>query len=649
MPDKYWLNQDVIESTAARRFYIGGLTKEDAVSLNLRDEIVTYFHATLSDTAEAADVILTIAASPETGFEIRQEGGKTSITATNNDDLLHGFYYEIMHRYIGDLPEHVINVPSQAVRMLNHWDNFDGTIERGYSGRSIFYEADHFRGDVARIEAYARMLASVGLNAISLNNVNVKEKETFFITGAGLQHVRNIAAIFTRFGIKTFLSVNFAAPLRFEACDTADPLDKNVQAWWADRAKEIYDVIPDFGGFLVKADSEGQPGPFYYGRDHPDGANMLAKALAPFGGIVIWRAFVYNSEQDWRDRSIDRAKAAYDHFMPLDGKFADNVILQIKFGPIDFQPREPVQPLFGQLEHTNLLIEFQVTQEYTGHQIDTNFLATQWTHTLAYDTKPADQSLLLRDVPRTTSPNPALSGIAAVSSIGRDENWTGNKLMQANVYAFGRLGWQSDLTDTDILREWTALTFKAAKARMVVEDIMSRSNQDYANYTAPLGVGFMVKSSFHYGPGINDYEFDRWGTYHYADRDGLGDDRTLATGTGYTRQYSDANFATLEDVTTCPDEFLLFYHHVAYTHVLQSGETVIQHIYNTHFEGYQAVQEYITAWQQLKGLIDPVDFDNVTERLQLQLTNAHEWCDQINTYFHRLSGIADDKGRRIYN
>ncbi|WP_390410175.1 alpha-glucuronidase [Lacticaseibacillus jixiensis] len=645
MSDKFWLNQAVIEKTTPLAFYIGDVD-EDVVSLNLRSEIITYFRAKLCNRIEQADVILTTG-GPQSGFTI-DVAEQTTIMAQSTADLLHGFYYFVMHHATGSLPTHVESIPSQALRMLDHWDNFDGTIERGYAGRSIFYEDNHFRGDMARIQAYARMMASVGLNAISLNNVNVHAKETFFITGENLARIGDIAAVFSQFGIKSFLAINFAAPLRFGACDTADPLDASVQDWWQQRIDDIYRVIPDFGGFLVKADSEGQPGPFYYGRDHADGANMLAKALAPHNGLVIWRAFVYNSQQDWRDRSIDRAKAAYDHFKPLDGKFAANVILQVKFGPIDFQPREPVQPLFGQMHKTNLIVEFEITQEYTGHQIDTNYLATQWAEILAFDTAPDGRSLPLWQVPKVCSPTPSFSGIAAVSSIGRDDNWTGNKLMQANVYAFGRLAWQSDMSTSAILAEWIPLTFQQPQVQAVVSKIMTTSNQTYIDYTAPLGVGFMVKSGFHYGPGINDYEYDRWGTYHFADRNGIGVDRTVGSGTGYIGQYTAQNAELYENIHSCPDEFLLFFHHVPYTHVLQDGVSVIQHIYNTHFSGYEKVAEYLAMWQTLVGKLDADDYQNILERLKLQLANAREWRDQVNTFFYRMSGIEDVQHRKIY-
>lgn len=648
MTDKCWLSESLIDHCRQVNFFVAADDLEDDVTTNLRNEIVEFFHSNLTSTASEADVVLTVSQTITKGFLIEQMAKQWMVTAGTSASLLNGFYYFVMHYHLGDLPTTSVQRPSQQIRMLNQWDNFDGTIERGYAGKSIFYDQNHFIGDYERITMYARLMSSVGLNAISLNNVNVHKEETFFIDGEKLRRIRDISSIFHRFGITTFLSVNFAAPIRFGDLTTADPLDPAVLAWWQRKVKKIYAAIPNFGGFLVKADSEGQPGPFTYHRNHADGANMLAAALQPFGGKVIWRAFVYDSQQDWRDRSVDRARAAYDNFKPLDGKFSDNVILQVKFGPIDFQPREPVQPLFGALMHTNQIIEFQAAHEYTGHAIDTNYLMTQWTQLMAFNTQSQEKTLPLRDIPGQCSPRRENSGIAAVSNIGRDLNWTGNKLSQANLYAFGRLAWNSQISDQTVLQEWCQLSFANPDVQASVSKIMGTSNQVYADYTAPLGIGFMVQSQTHYGPGPDDYEFDRWGTYHFADRNGVGVDRTIATGTGYAGLYSPQNAAMYESLSTCPDEFLLFFHHVPYNHLLHDGKTVIQHIYDTHFAGYAAVQDYITLWETCAGKLSEEDYQNILDRLTAQLQNAREWRDQINTFFYRFSGIPDAHGRKIY-
>lgn len=540
------------------------------------------------------------------------------------------------------------SVPDQSIRMIDHWDNFDGSIERGYAGESIFYDHNTFRGDMELIRQYARLLASVGINAVLINNVNVHRPETFFVTGEALAEIRRISDVLAAYGIKTYLSVNFAAPITVGRLKSADPLEPEVASWWEETVKRIYEEIPDFAGFVVKADSEGEPGPFTYGRNHDDGANMLARAAGPYGGVVIWRCFVYDCSQDWWNREADRARAAYDIFEPLDGRFLDNVILQIKNGPIDFQIREPVSPLFGALKKTNQILEFQITQEYTGHQRDICYLVPMWKETMDFDTKHG-KGLTVKEAVRENSPVRGRSGIAGVGNVGMDANWTGSKLAQANLYGFGRLVWNHELSAEAIAEEWVRQSFCLTEEKCgKLAAILTTSRDVYEAYTCPLGVGFMCKPAVHYGVDIDGYEYDRWGTYHYADRDGVGRDRTVKTGTSYTRQYSDARFSEYEDLSSCPDELLLFFHHVPYTHVLHSGKTVIQHIYDTHFEGVERVREYQAVWESLKDSLDEESYLNMKERLLWQLENAVSWRDQVNTYFYRKSGIPDEKGRKIY-
>lgn len=540
------------------------------------------------------------------------------------------------------------SVPDQSIRMIDHWDNFDGSIERGYAGESIFYDHNTFRGDMELIRQYARLLASVGINTVLINNVNVHRPETFFVTGEALAEIRRISDVLAAYGIKTYLSVNFAAPITVGRLKSADPLEPEVASWWEETVKRIYEEIPDFAGFVVKADSEGEPGPFTYGRNHDDGANMLARAAGPYGGVIIWRCFVYDCSQDWWNREADRARAAYDIFEPLDGRFLDNVILQIKNGPIDFQIREPVSPLFGALKKTNQILEFQITQEYTGHQRDICYLVPMWKETMDFDTKHG-KGLTVKEAVRENSPVRGRSGIAGVGNVGMDANWTGSKLAQANLYGFGRLVWNHELSSEAIAEEWVRQSFCLTEEKCgKLAAVLTTSRDVYEAYTCPLGVGFMCKPAVHYGVDIDGYEYDRWGTYHYADRDGVGRDRTVKTGTSYTRQYSDARFSEYEDLSSCPDELLLFFHHVPYTHVLHSGKTVIQHIYDTHFEGVERVREYQAVWESLKDSLDEESYLNMKERLVWQLENAVSWRDQVNTYFYRKSGIPDEKGRKIY-
>lgn len=574
-----------------------------------------------------------------------------SLTAGGPSGLLYGVFHLL--RLVGSNASltsvDISEKPVSQLRMLNQWDNADGSIERGYAGQSIFYQNGQIASRLDRVRDYARLAASVGINAISINNVNVHKAETAFITESLLPEVARVADVFRSYGIRLFLSVNFAAPIQVGGLATADPLDPSVCDWWKKTAKSIYDYIPDFGGFLVKADSEHRPGPFTYGRDHADGANMLADALAPHGGIVIWRCFVYNCMQDWRDRSTDRARAAYDHFTPLDGKFKDKVILQIKNGPMDFQVREPVSPLFGAMTRTNQVMEFQVTQEYTGQQRHLCYLVPQWKEVLEFDTHAKGSGSFVKRIADGSLYGTKHSGFAAVSNIGDDDNWTGHALAQANLYGYGRLIWNPDLTAEQIADEWIRQTFgNDEQIVSVISRMLMGSWRTYENYTAPLGVGWMVAPNHHYGPDVDGYEYSRWGTYHFADRDGIGVDRTTGTGTGYSAQYHAPNAAAYNDVTTCPDELLLFFHHVPYTHRLHSGLTVIQHIYDTHFEGAEQADDLLKQWQELEGLIDSARFSHIQERLREQAEHAKHWRDVINTYFYRKSGVPDEKGRTIY-
>lgn len=573
------------------------------------------------------------------------------LTAKTDKGLLHAAFHLLRELQChGDISRlSIIENPKNRLRMINHWDNIDGSIERGYAGKSIFYNENKITSDTKRIKDYARMLASVGINAISLNNVNVHEVETNLITETYLDEVAKLADIFRTYGIQTFLSINYASPIQLSDITTADPLDENVRNWWKEQAKVIYNYIPDFGGFLVKADSEHRPGPFTYGRNHADGANMLAEALAPYNGIVIWRCFVYNCLQDWRDRSTDRARAAYDHFKPLDGEFLSNVILQIKNGPMDFQVREANSPLFGAMEKTNQMLEFQITQEYTGQQRHLCYLIPQWKEILEFDTFAKDKGSKIKNIVDGSLFGYEHSGIAAVVNVGLDYNWTGHTLAQANLYGYGRLIWNPDLEVETITTEWIQQTFgHDVDVQEKITYMLLNSWGIYENYTAPLGVGWMVNPNHHYGPNVDGYEYDRWGTYHFADWKGIGVDRTVQSGTRYTSQYFKENMEMYESLATCPDELLLFFHHVPYTHQLKSGETVIQHIYNTHFEGVEQAGELVSSWQQLEGKIDSERYQDVLARLTYQAEHAKEWRDIINTYFYRKSGIADEKNRKIY-
>ncbi len=582
-------------------------------------------------------------------FMIREEEGSIIVTGASPEALLQGVFALTRMVYLGELDEKLpyTGIPSMPLRMMNHWDDMNGSIERGYSGNSFFYQDYRILFD-DRTRMYARLMASIGTNGIVINNVNVHERETYLITDEYLHEVRKYAELFAEYGIKLFLSVNFAAPMELGGIPVSDPLDPDVIAWWEQAVRHVYEVIPDFGGFLVKADSEGRPGPFTYGRTHADGANMLARALAPYGGIVVWRCFVYNCGQDWRDRKTDRARAAYDHFMELDGTFDDNVILQIKNGPMDFQVREPVSPLFGGLKKTNMLLEVQIAQEYTGQQIDLCYLIPMWKEILGFDTYADGEGTTVEKVVSGRSYGQFLCGMAGVINTGDDENWTGNDLAAANLYGFGRLSMDASLSAEEIATEWSRLSLSDEDdVTETVVSMLCGSWATYEKYNAPLGIGWMVTPHFHYGPDVDGYEYDRWGTYHRADLYGIGVDRT-EEGTGYVTQYNEPWRSTYADINTCPEELLLFFHHVPYTYVLKTGKTLIQHIYDTHFEGVEEVEAMRDRWKALKGRVPERAYACVAERFERQLLNAREWRDRVNTYFYRKCGIDDEKGRKIY-
>ncbi|MEV5894243.1 alpha-glucuronidase [Nonomuraea fuscirosea] len=665
-----WLPPEAFLAIGSRRTLVQA--DESAPARTVRAELAdacARHGGALAGPGEAADLVLALTsagplppaaqavAGPEIGAEgflLARQDGVTVVLADDPAGLLYGFF-EVVRQgeaVFGASRPAEAHRPALSRRMLDHWDNIDmhpvmGQVERGYSGGSIFWRDGVPHEDLSRVRAYARLLAATGINAVGINNVNVHATEARLLTDR-LGEVAAIAAEFRPYGIRVHLSVNFASPVALGGLDTADPLDERVREWWARTTERVYAVIPDFGGYVVKADSEGQPGPFAYGRSHADGANVLADALAPHGGVVYWRAFVYNHRQDWRDRSTDRARAAHDHFAPLDGQFRDNAILQVKHGPLDFQTREPVSPVIGAMPNTRLAVELQVTQEYTGQQRHVCYLAPMWSEVLGFRFRgPGGRAVA--DV--STS-----GGLVAVSNVGDDPYWTGHPLAQANLYAFGRLAWQPDLDPAEVLDEWIGLTFPAERAadaerlRGTLHELMDGSWRTYERYTAPLGVCFMVRPGHHYGPDVDGYEYTQWGTYHFADRDGIGVDRTRATGTGYTGQYPAPWSEVYESLAECPDELLLFFHHVPYGHVLHSGTTVVQHIYDTHFAGAEEAAAMRARWAELDGTktVDAALHARVSELLDEQVRSAEEWRDQVNTYFLRKSGVPDAHGRRIH-
>jgi len=586
----------------------------------------------------------------EEGFWLKtvSSEGATHIVVTGATDraVLYGTFALLRKIAVGDPVDNldVKQNPYAPIRFLNHWDNLNGTIERGYAGKSIFWEKDRVSDDLNRIRDYGRLMASVGINGCSINNVNADAR---VITPEFLAQIARIADTLRPWGVRLPVSVDFSSPRKIGGLDTFDPLDPRVAEFWKTKVEEIYHFIPDLAGFILKADSEGRLGPSAYKRTHTDAANVIARPLKPHKGLLFYRGFVYDHHMDWRDLKLDRAKAAFDNFRPLDGAFEDNVIVQIKHGPIDFQVREPASPLFAALEKTSQAIELQITQEYTGQQRHLCYLVPMWKEVLDFDLQANGPGTPVKALVAGKTFRRSTGGFVAVSNVGRDTNWLGHDLALANLYGFGRLAWDPDLSPSQIVQEWIRLTFgNDERVDKTIVDLELKSWLAYEKYTGPLGAGTLTDIiGVHYGPGIESSERNGWGQWHRADEQGIGMDRTVATGTGFIGQYSPVVAATFESLKTCPDELLLFMHHVPYDYRLHSGKTVIQHIYDSHYEGAQEAAGFVQIWMNLKGWIDDDRYAAILKRLQYQAGHAIVWRDAINNWFLRKSGISDERGR----
>ena len=577
----------------------------------------------------------------------RIHGSECLLIASNTDrGILYGVFALLSkiarEENIAGIGE--IQQPFASIRWVNQWDNLDGSIERGYGGASVFFADGKVRGDLSRARQYARLLASVGINGCTINNVNAAPG---VLENSFIAQVRRIADVFRPWGVRLSLAVDLSSPKIVGGLDTFDPLDPRVAEWWRMKVHEIYGQIPDFGGFVVKADSEGRLGPSTYGRTPADAANVIARALKPHGGIVFYRAFVYNHHLDWHNLKNDRAKAAYDNFHPLDGLFDDNVVIQIKNGPIDFQVREPVSPLFAGLHHTNEAIELQITQEYTGQQRQLCFLVPMWKEVLDFNMRSEGKDTPVKSLVAGDVFHRPTGGFVGVANVGMDANWLGSPMAMANLYGFGQLAWNPNLSTEEIVDEWTRLTFgNDPRVSKAVSRLQLESWRVYESYTGPLGVGTLTNIlGNHYDPAPESSEENGWGQWHRADHEGIGMDRTVATGTGFIGQYPPEVQTLYESVDKCPDKLLLFFHHVPYTHVLHSGKTVVQHIYDSHYDGAEAARDFVSQCKTVEAHIDSARYQDILSRLEYQAQEAIVWRDTICQWIYHLSGIADDKGR----
>ncbi len=549
------------------------------------------------------------------GFHISRSGVNSRIEANQDRGLLYGTYAFIRHlQLMGSQAFDVIENPKIKFRMLNHWDNANGTVERGYAGSSIWkwFELP-YRMDPRYIQ-YARANASIGINAVSINNVNASSR---FLTAEYLEKIKAVADVLRPYGIQVFISVNFRSPRTLGGLETSDPMDPRVRKWWKDKTDEIHRYIPDFGGFLVKANSEGEPGPQDYGRTHADGANMLAEALQGRDGIVIWRAFVYNA-----DPNGDRFKEAYEQFKPLDGKFDKKVIVQVKNGPIDFMPREPFHPMFGGFYKTPLAIEFQITQEYLGHATHMVYLAPMFKECLDADTYMKGAGSTVSKIIDGSLVDQEMSMMAGVANTGSDENFTGHPIGQANWYAFGRLAWDHSLTSEAIANEWVRMTLtQKPEVASKVTDMLMQSHPTYVKYTYPLGLHHMMGEGHHYGPQpwLEKSGRPDWTSvyYHRAAADGIGFDRTGGMSNALSL-YAPEVQAQWKNPDECDLNYLMWFHHLPWNYKLSTGNILWDELMLRYYSGAEEVQGFIEQWASLKSEIDPEIFDNVLGRLQIQ-------------------------------
>ncbi|MVM30769.1 alpha-glucuronidase [Spirosoma sp. HMF4905] len=650
---RLWLKYDLIKDVAkreeyARSFQFIAVSNQSPILMNAAQELQVGLQGLLGKSVpiitdlgkKTGGVYLNEHQGFSNHIKYGDEGymmsksGNIFILANKGVGVLYGTFALLRHIQTGQLLTKLPynSIPKIRYRLLNHWDNTNGTIERGYAGGTLWKWYELPATVDPRYHDYARANASIGINGTVVNNVNASAR---FLTDEYIQKVAALANVFRDYGIRVYLSVYFPAPKTIGGLKTADPLDPDVRKWWTDKTKEIYKAIPDFGGFLVKANSEGEPGPQDYGRTHADGANMLAEALAPYDGIVMWRAFVYKA-----DPKADRFKAAHEEFTPLDGKFDKKVIVQVKNGPIDFQPREPFSPLFGNMPKTPLSMEFQITQEYTGFATHWVYEAPIFKECLESDTYINGKGSTVASVIDGSLHKYTMTAIAGVANTGSDRNWTGNPMAQANWYAYGRLAWDHTLSSEAIANEWVKMTLTSEpKAVKTITDLMLKSREIYVDYNTPIGLS-RPWSGVHFAPEPWQEKSARpdWTAiyYHRADSIGLGFDRT-ATGSDALAQYRPEVQKQWNNPETCPLPYLLWFHHVPWTKKLSSGRTLWNELCTRFYTGADSVKWMQQQWAQVKPAIDPEIFADVTGRLATQHTEAIWWRDSWILYLQTYS------------
>ncbi|KAJ4301370.1 hypothetical protein N0V90_003462 [Kalmusia sp. IMI 367209] len=579
----------------------------------------------------------------EDGYFLNIEERQVLILGQNERGALYGAFDYLSRLAQGKLNAvSYVSNPHAPIRWANEWDNLDGSIERGYAGPSIFFQDGFVTTNVTRAAEYARLLASIRINGIIINNVNANAT---LLSARNIDGLGRLADAMRPYGVQLGISLNFASPN--SSLGTFDPLDPRVDAWWVNVTNQIYARVPDMAGYLVKANSEGQPGPLTYNRTLADGANMFARAAKPHGGIVMFRAFVYDNHINETNWKADRANAAVDFFKDLDGKFDENVVVQIKYGPIDFQVREPVSPLFSTLRKTNTAIELQITQEYLGQQTHLVYLGPLWKEILDFDLKADERPSKVRDIISGERFKRSLGGSAGVVNVGTNSTWLGSHLAMSNLYAYGSLAWDPSLEPEEVLQDWIRLTFGLdRKVIDTLTDMSMKSWPAYENYTGNLGIQTLTDILYtHFGPNPASQDNNGWGQWTRADNFSIGMDRTVKNGTGNAGQYPPAVADIYEDINKTPDDLLLWFHHVNYTHRLKSGKSVIQHFYDSHYEGAATAQTLVQQWQSLEGRIDDERYEHVLFRQIFQAGHALVWRDSINQFYYNLSEIPDEAKR----
>ncbi|KAF2121598.1 alpha-glucuronidase [Lophiotrema nucula] len=579
------------------------------------------------------------------GFYLSTEGRDVKIIGKNERGALYGAFEYLSRLAQGNFAsDSYLANPHAPIRWTNEWDNMDGSIERGYGGPSIFFQNGYVADNVTRAAEYARLLASIRINGIIINNVNAN---VTLLSARNIEGLGRLADVMRPYGVQLGISLNFSSPQSFGGLSSYDPLDPSVDAWWTNTTNTIYKRVPDMAGYLVKANSEGQPGPLTYNRTLADGANMFARAVKPHGGVIMFRAFVYDNhinESNWKN---DRANAAVEFFKDLDGKFDENVVVQIKYGPIDFQVREPASPLFSTLRNTSTSIELQVTPEYLGQNCHLVYLAPLWKEILDFDTRADNKSSKVSNIISGQRFKRPLGGSAGVVNVGTNTTWLGSHLAMSNLYAYGALAWDPSADSVDILREWIRLTFGFdEKVSDTIIEMSMKSWPAYENYSGNLGIQTLTDIIYtHFGPNPASQDGNGWGQWTRADKFSIGMDRTVKNGTGNAGQYSPEVAQRYENIETTPDNLLLWFHHVNYTQKLKSGKSVIQHFYDAHYEGAATAQTFVSLWESLKGKVDEERYNHIMFRQVFQAGHSLVWRDSINQFYHNLSEIPDEAKR----